>query len=201
MTDDTRPSRECALCGIVFYKEKHESDQQWRLYRRFCSRSCYDCRKKRKSPPTIPWRERFDRHVMPEPNSGCYLWTATTNEKGYGRFNMDGRLESAHRVAWAAAFGPIPEGMQVLHKCDIPCCVNPAHLFLGTNDDNLADKIAKGRQARLAGESNPKAKLTEEQVGLIRADPRRVSEIAREFGVSLPTIARIKDGSGWRRSA
>lgn len=78
----------------------------------------------------------------------CWLWTGATDGKyGHGRLNVDGRPVQAHRVAWADAFGAVPAGMSVLHKCDVALCVNPAHLFLGTQADNMADMTSKGRRS------------------------------------------------------
>lgn len=76
---------------------------------------------------------------------GCMEWTARTDPDGYGEIRVDGKLWRAHRLAWTAANGPIPTGLQVLHHCDNPPCVNVQHLFLGTNKDNHADKKRKGR--------------------------------------------------------
>ncbi len=77
--------------------------------------------------------------------SDCWLWMGSKRKSGYGHFRYMGRLQSAHRVAWQLAFGPIPAGMNVLHRCDNPSCVRPDHLFLGTQADNMADKMAKKR--------------------------------------------------------
>ena len=90
-------------------------------------------------------RERFEAKVSPEPTSGCHLWTGAVDGKGYGRFKCGGRLEGAHRVAWRFVYGPVPPGMHVLHRCDVPGCVSIRHLFLGSNLDNVYDKLAKGR--------------------------------------------------------
>lgn len=75
----------------------------------------------------------------------CWVWTAATNPKGYGQFYVEG-MRLAHRVSWILAHGPIPDDLCVLHRCDHPPCVNPAHLFLGTYADNNHDRDAKGRQ-------------------------------------------------------
>lgn len=78
----------------------------------------------------------------------CWLWTACTYGGGYGSFGLGGRTQYAHRVAYELEVGPIPGGLHVLHRCDVRRCVNPAHLFLGTNADNAADMVSKGRQSR-----------------------------------------------------
>lgn len=77
--------------------------------------------------------------------SGCFEWQGTLREKGYGRLYHLGRLGDAHRVAWELTRGPIPDGLYVCHKCDNPPCVNPDHLWLGTNTDNMRDMVRKGR--------------------------------------------------------
>lgn len=92
-----------------------------------------------------PLMDRFLQHVSPEPNSGCHLWTAAVTGKGYGKIT-DKSADLAHRVAYILFVGPIPDGLCVLHKCDMPSCVNPDHLFLGTRADNLADMDRKGRR-------------------------------------------------------
>jgi hypothetical protein len=86
--------------------------------------------------------ERFWKKV--NKTDGCWLWTATRIGR-YGGFRFEGRSRTAHRVSWELAFGPIPDGLQVLHHCDTPLCVNPQHLFLGTPLDNARDRDSKGR--------------------------------------------------------
>jgi hypothetical protein len=78
----------------------------------------------------------------------CHMWTTATDQDGYGEFFIRGKANRAHRLSWALLNGPIPNGMCICHTCDNPPCVNPKHLFLGTNLDNIADKVAKGRQAK-----------------------------------------------------
>ncbi len=82
---------------------------------------------------------------VPVPEAGCFVWLGCMSTSGYGRVRSDGKTQQAHRVAWQQTNGVIPEGMQVCHKCDTRCCVNPDHLFLGTNGDNIRDMVAKGR--------------------------------------------------------
>lgn len=91
--------------------------------------------------------EAFERLYIPEPNSGCWLWVGGTRDKrGYGNWIRQGfDTRSAHRISWMMHKGPIPDGLHVLHKCDVTLCVNPEHLFLGTNQDNIDDKVRKGR--------------------------------------------------------
>ena len=89
--------------------------------------------------------ERFAEKAAPANRGGCRLWTGWKDRKGYGMIRANGRRVFTHRVVWELAHGPIPEGLCVLHRCDVPGCVAVDHLFLGTNLDNMKDKMAKGR--------------------------------------------------------
>jgi HNH endonuclease len=97
----------------------------------------------------VPVEDRFMEKVIPEPNSGCWLWTAGCNNKGYGDFDVGVREVSAHRFSYELFKGPIPKGMFVCHKCDVPSCVNPEHLFLGDQRANLQDASKKGRLKKI----------------------------------------------------
>src|ERR1700761_3720809 len=106
--------------------------------------------------------ERFFDSVMPEPNSGCWLWVGSLNENGYGTIGVAYKTQLAHRVSYRLHVGPIPDGLNVLHKCDVPCCVNPDHLFPGTQETNVIDMENKGRALHYEGEAHGRAKLTAE---------------------------------------
>ena len=144
-------------------------------------------------------QERFEQKFMPEPNSGCWLWTAACFTNGYGAFWFDGNQVQAHRMAWILEHGSISGGMHVCHKCDVRDCVNPDHLFLGTNADNTADKMAKGREAR--GETQGLAKLTEEQVKAIRRSGVSHCAIARDYGIHESNVRQIRSYRTWKHVA
>jgi HNH endonuclease len=144
--------------------------------------------------------ERFWRNV--EKTEGCWHWTAARNMQrfGYGHiYAPEAKTNRAHRVSWFLHFGPVPEGQCVLHRCDVPACVNPAHLFLGTRAQNTADAKGKGRLA--IGLRSPRAKLTAEQIEFIRAmqfDFRRREILASAWGVTEYTIRRVARGKTYR---
>lgn len=99
-------------------------------------------------PKPQPRAEAFEQRHIPEPNSGCWLWVGAANRDGYGLFcgSRKGKAQHlAHRISWELFRGPIPQGVEVCHRCDVRCCVNPDHLFLATHTDNMADMYRKGR--------------------------------------------------------
>ena len=145
--------------------------------------------------------ERFMDKVCPEPNSGCWLWTAGIFPKGYGNFHYKGKGNQASRISYELFTGQIPDGLLVCHRCDTPACVNPQHLFLGTAQDNAVDMVRKGRANRATGRKHgrPKRKLTEANVFSIRALAKTETQtsLAKKFGVSVATICRAINGQSW----
>lgn len=148
---------------------------------------------------------RFRALAPAEPGAnGCMLWTRARFGNGYGSFKiLQGFCVGAHRMAYALHHGTSPGDKQVCHQCDTPLCVNPAHLFLGTNTENIADRVAKGRSNRAGalGEKNPAARLTAEQVSAIRdliASGQTNVRIAARYDVSHSLISAIRRGKAWK---
>jgi len=141
---------------------------------------------------------RFDEKFIPEPNSGCWIWLAHCLQfgPGYGQIWWDSRMLMAHRVSWILHYGDIPDNLRVLHKCDVPPCVNPHHLFLGTLKDNTQDMIKKGRQRfyMKSGELNHQAKLSNLQVVEIRSLNLSGQEIANRYGINRNYVYDIRAG-------
>lgn len=179
---------------------RHKDGYTWR--------SCKACqrlrvgadRRNRGRLSTAEDHSEFDRRTA-QRDSGCWEWIGPTRFDGYGIW----RSEGAHRVAYARANGPIPDGLLVCHSCDNPLCVNPAHLWLGTHADNTADMMNKNRHGlwswggRRMGEGNPRAKLNWAKVREIRALQGKISEegLGRRFAVSRSTVKRVQAGTSW----
>lgn len=151
------------------------------------------------------WRERWAEKVSPEPNTGCWLWTGAVVSGGYGSFTRTPKVYlAAHRASWELHYGRVPDGLCVLHRCDNRACVNPSHLFLGDYAANARDRMLKGRNGDTGaepGEANHQAKLTLDQVAVIRM-AREVyggtALLARVFGVSSATISGIRRNQKWK---
>lgn len=130
---------------------------------------------------------------------GCWEWTGQRDPRGYGRMHVDGRPMLAHRVAYLVTYGSIPPGMAVLHKCDTPKCVNPEHLFLGTQADNVRDMHNKGRALKrgMKGSEHPMSKLTEQDVRAIRKAEGFARDIAAVYGISPTQVYDIRHRRSW----
>lgn len=131
----------------------------------------------------------------------CWNWKGVTNSRGdYGHIKFKGKVESAHRLSWILHHGQIPEELCALHKCDNGLCVNPKHLFLGTQYDNIQDRTNKDRSYRPIGELNLKSKLTIDQVKQIRLRYRNGKglSLAKEYGVTSSSIYYIVNDKSWK---
>lgn len=146
-----------------------------------------------------PLKERFLSHVIPEPNSGCWLWMSALFKHGYGKFGFNDRADYAHRVAWLIFKGPIHWGALVLHDCDTKPCVNPDHLHLGDHALNALEASQRGRLPYRdhRGAANSNARLDEVDVRFIRADPSSQENIARRYGITQNMVSKIKRRESW----
>lgn len=161
------PEVTCQWCGNTFYKKPAEIR---RTKNNFCSKRCTA-------------QGRFDEKVFwsrgVRSSLGCLEWTGCVNTDGYGTIRMRGKAISAHRVAWILTHSEIPQGQQVLHRCDNPACFDPAHLFLGTHADNMADMLAKNRGG---------GKLSLAEIAKIKISNEDTSFLAEYYGVAERTI-------------
>lgn len=149
-------------------------------------------------------QNRFADKISFDIDTGCWNWTASTRTKfGYGQIKYKGKMRAAHRVSWEMFYGEIPDGIFVCHKCDNPKCVNPTHLFLGTNQDNMNDMKSKGRSRGGSpfGEANHQSKLTEKKVKEIRdlykTGQYTQKKLADDFGVERTCIGKIVRNERW----
>lgn len=174
-----------------------ECGKRFQRLGRFAPRVCRPCRfwKKVNKEGSVP---------LHRPHLGfCWEWTGAKYSNGYGSFRCGTRLGIAHRVAWELVKGAIPQGLLILHRCDNPPCVNPAHLFVGTYADNTNDRNSKGRANPNppVGERQPLSKLTAEDVLKIRklhSEGVKQRELARAFKVAPQTISALITRRTWK---
>jgi len=158
----------------------------------------------------IDWNDRFWSKVCPEPNSGCWLWSAGTDKDGYGIYTVRHHFsQRSHRVAYERCVRAIPEAQFVLHKCDTPPCCNPDHLELGTAKKNMRDCIKRGRHRVASGDKHG-LRLHPERQGMSKLQSQDVinirnlsleglfqREIAKKYGVARSLISMIINRKIW----
>ena len=198
----------CPVCEVALPVLDGRS---WR--RKYCSSECKNAARRAAHRPKPgralrPLAERLWARCERKP-SGCLEWQGFIHpDRGYGQMGRGGKADGlieTHRAAWEVTHGPIPDGLFVLHRCDNRACCDPEHLFLGTHQDNVADMVSKGRQAREF--ALPHTKLSDEQVREIRAryDPRfgppkrggrrsNALELAEEFGITSQYVMQLVHG-------
>lgn len=148
------------------------------------------------------WQTRFWKKVHKGLPDECWPWLGGLTYDGYGRMVADNNQRiRCHRISWMLSYGPIPDHLKVLHKCDNPRCVNPNHLFLGTIAENNRDKMMKGRSSRCQGTEHGRAKLNNEQVIAIRemldSNMFTQTEIAIKFNISQGLVSCIRRNKNW----
>ena len=179
-------SRNCDYCGNPYIG----------VGKFYCSHLCHVLAEKK------PLETKFWDKVLITDLFGCWLWTACKDKQGYGQLVVPGKgSQLAHRISYIINIGPIPDGLGVLHKCNNPPCVSPAHLYLGTQQDNVDYMIKSNRQRSLAGEEIGSAKLTEKEADEIilllkNHTPRK--NILKMYNVGSSQLHRIKKGEAWK---
>ena len=148
----------------------------------------------------INYKERFWMRVNVKNEEECWKWLGSFSSTGYGQIVVNGKNSRTHRVSWVLHYGDIPKRLHVLHKCDNRWCVNPRHLYLGTNLDNIKDKISRGRHSK--GTMRPMAKLTDEKVRQMRTKflggKHTYFEVAKDFNMSLGQTWMIINQKAWK---
>lgn len=222
----TRRHRSASVCprlspsvGISLSESDPESESEGDIYTSEALRSRHTAalRAAAQEGTDPAAANRFIAKIVFAEGDACWEWKGRRNRNGYGevRFNRNGRPASkrAHRVSWAMFCGPIPDGVNVLHRCDNPPCVRPSHLWTGTQLENNEDRHKKGRtvsgdrhgmrlhpETVLQGSQRGWAKLREEDIPEIRSSPDGYRTIAARYGVCWEVIRDVKKGRAWRHA-
>jgi len=184
----------CENCGHEFSRDKRNTWAHW-AKAKFCSRQCFgQMHAKLAAANRPPMAEVFSKWV--DKSGDCWLWTGARDKDGYGIFSYARKSYRAPVIALELDGRPVPAGKLACHECDHPPCVNPAHLYPGTHEQNMADAVR--RQRTNAGERCYAAKLTSEDVAGIRASDLSAPELASQYGVTRSNISMIKSGRTWR---
>lgn len=191
--------KSCGHCGVLFYRDKRCTWAHWERAK-FCSRKCNAAQwiitaSNRRPPMESRFWDNVTKH-----ESGCWNWTWLKDKNGYGLFPYAGKQYRAHALSLTLDGRPTTKDRPfACHTCDNPACVNPAHLYPGTAQDNSDD--AKARSRRPMGERVHSAKLTENDVRTIRASSDTDEDLAARYGVSRSNISMIRGGKTWRHVA
>lgn len=184
-------SKICIVCGTGFSVMNHLHHQQ------SCSDACSRKRRRGAKYNHKPPLERLLSKIDVMGPDDCWPFMGHCNEDGYGTFSLGDDMVGAHRAIWILTNGLIPDDRHVLHRCDNPPCCNLRHLFLGDNETNVADKMAKGRHVTRRGEDNPCAKITFEVAQNIRSNQLSNAKAAKVFGISATRIGQIRRNECW----
>lgn len=185
----------CATCGKPVYVTQARLRQD---KSRYCSKACLP-----QLRPVAP-EERFWSKVDIREPEMCWPWKAYRNEFGYGTFCYEGQMQHASRVVFALRGEAVPQGMEVLHSCDNPACVNPAHLSVGTHRDNMLESVQRGRHGgrKFSGERHPATKLTGDDVRMIRrlydSGQATSKQLAVQYGLSTSGMWAIVSRKTWK---
>ena len=186
------PQFDCAECGKACPPKARRV-----VSRRMCWNCYYRSQKRGVLPPLWSGVEMAAFWGRVDKSADCWIWRGSRNAYGYGIFLLPGeRPVRAHRFAYEKTIGVISDGLVVMHSCDNPPCVNPAHLSTGTHLENSRDAARKGRNAR--GERNGHAKLTPTCIQSIKHSSEPQAALAKHYGVSQSAISRVKSGKRWK---
>lgn len=184
MDKTKRPPKRCKYCQRQFYP--------WKPTQRFCSFRC------RSIMQNGTVRQRVLAKIGPVLENGCCHWQGEIGSRGYGKFYLNKRAINAHRMVFSIFVHPLRDNDVVCHQCDNPACVNIDHLFVGTQADNVADMLKKGRANHPRGERNYFAKLSEDQARTIKFTNSDERHLAEKFGVSIHCVRQIRNGRNWK---